>query len=61
MPLSREFHGRLGKPAMEQLGMMADIAGRNGDVQPVIFVRNALRMLDVAMCKGNANILRVGM
>ena len=46
---------------MEHLSKLADIADRSGDVRRDIFVRNALRRLSVAMCKGNANILRVGM
>ena len=61
VPLSHETFGRLGRPAMAHLGALADIACRSGDVRRDAFVRNALRRLSVAMCKGNAHILRVGM
>lgn len=61
VPLSQESYGRLGRPAMEHLNMLADVAERSGDVRRDRFVRNALRRLSVAMCKGNAHVLRMGM
>ena len=61
VPLSHESFGWLGRPAMAHLSHLADIACRSGDVQRDAFVHIALRRLSVAMCKGNAHILQIGM
>lgn len=67
--LPHEPYGRLGRPAMEHLSMLAmqhlsrlaDILGRSGDFQRDLFVRNALRGLRVALWKGNATYSATGM
>ena len=60
VPLSHESYGRLGKPAMAHLNKLAEVAARCGEVSHGAFVTNALRRLSVALCKGNACILRMG-
>jgi hypothetical protein len=60
VPLSQESYGRLGKPAMALLHQLAEVASRCGDVDRGVFVTNALRRLSVALYKGNAYILRMG-
>ena len=61
VPLSHETHGRLGRPAMNHLNRLAEVASRCGKVNRALFVTNALRRLSVALCKGNALVLRAGL
>ena len=61
VPLSHETHGRLAQPAMNHLHRLAEVASRCGKVNRALFVTNALRRLSVALCKGNALVLRAGL
>ena len=56
-PLSHETFGRLGKPAMELLNKLANVAAESG-VYKESFVTNALRELSISLCKGNGIIFR---
>ena len=58
VPLSVESYGRLGKPAMQLLADLASEAELAGAVSTDSFVENALRMLSVSLCKGNALMFR---
>ena len=59
--LSHETYGRLGKPAMDFLNQLADIAERRGDVRRADFMEWSLRRLSVALYKGNARVLLDGL
>ena len=60
VPLTHESYGRLGKPAMAHLNWLAEAASRCGKFDKKVFVTNALRHMSVALYKGNAEILRLG-
>ena len=60
VPLTHESYGRLGKPAMAHLNWLAEAASRCGKIDKKVFVTNALRHMSVALYKGNAEILRLG-
>ena len=60
VPLTHESYGRLGKPAMAHLNSIAEVASRCGKVDKKVFIVNALRQMSVALYKGNAEILRMG-
>ena len=53
IPLSMETYGRMGKPAMELLNKLAETAA-DGGVNKDSFVTNALRVLSIGLCRGNA-------
>ena len=61
VPLSHETYGRLGQPAIDHMNRVATVASRCGTVKRALFVTNALRRLSVALCKGNALVLRAGL
>ena len=61
VPLSHETHGRLGQPAMGHLNRLATVVSWCGTVKRTLFATNALRRLSVALCKGNAYVLRAGL
>ena len=54
VPLSVESYGRLGEPALQFLGELADSACSSGLVDRGLFVANAKKELGVALCRGNA-------
>ena len=53
-----ESLGRIGKEGMSFLNTLADKAAESGDVQRGEFMRNALTAVSVALCKGNAGLVR---
>ena len=65
--LSHETHGRLGQPAMDHFNRLAEVAKQcvsewcGGRRYRGVFLTNALRRLSVALCKGNAYVLRAGL
>jgi hypothetical protein len=62
VPMSVEFFGRLGAPALTLLGDLAAQAvqaGRPG-LSRAAFISGALRELSVALCRGNASLCRSG-
>ena len=46
---------------MDHLNRLAEVASRCGVVNRGVSVANALRRLSVALCKGNASVLRAGL
>ena len=61
VPISVESHGRMGKPAMDLLGTIAEAANLPEKNGSATFVGNALRELSVALCVGNALCFRAGL
>ena len=59
VPLVVESYGRLGSKAMGFLNELATAAGLAG-VDTAAFTANALRLLSIALCRGNEAIYRAG-
>ena len=59
-PLIVEAYGRLGKPALELLSRLADIASEGGKVTKAGFIASALKEMSVGLCRGNGMMLAAG-
>jgi hypothetical protein len=56
VPFSLETYGRLGEPAMRFLSTLAATAAASGRVSQRAFLEGALRLVSVALCKGNGRM-----
>jgi hypothetical protein len=56
VPFSVESYGRLGEPAMRFLATLAATAASGGRVSQRAFMEGALRLVSVALCKGNGRM-----
>ena len=61
VPLSVETYGRMGAPAMELLGQLADLAAESRRVVKAVWMRSALQKLSVALVRGNAWQFKAGL
>ena len=60
VPMSFETYGRMGKPAMQLLNTLVDVAAAGGSVDRDAFMRTALRELSIGLCRGNGVLYKRG-